>query len=416
MKALIRLDKALKRISALIDYVWPLDWIPNLLSLNFRNHVLFICSPSDCFISENGSLRSNVFLPIQTYLDKYRIGYTSLLWRRCKSRASSSIPCLLHKHLGPVFKSKILSKLLLQFTKPEIVVGIGWSKEFADAAKTLNVPLIEPIHGFGLSREDYVYGINQSVGSPPDVFIVFDDITYDTLSSNKQKRFDVIRCRHSEINAEPRENVFKNNQCLMRERTKTVLITLQHGYDGTHEFLAGILPNGFIHNSLLEVIKTRSDLNWIIKAHPAQLVSPRWPAILHSLRSHLGSCAHVEFEKYNHESTVSLLGRCDLHITMMSGTIVEADLLGVPSIGLCPTLHTSGIAGDAFIPQRESGMLVCCKLNAALISEEIDRLLKRKEVANKPYDKLTKEWRLPDAGEVVYGFLGKRAEKSDKTR
>ena len=52
---------------------------------------------------------------------------------------------------------------------------------------------------------------------------------------------------------------------------------------------------------------------------------------------------------------------------MSSGTIVEAALLEIPSIGLCPTLLKSGILSDAFQPADEKGLLVKCPLKKDII-------------------------------------------------
>jgi hypothetical protein len=237
---------------------------------------------------------------------------------------------------------------------------------------------------------------------------VFDNVTYNTLRFNKKQNFNVIRCKNEVAKTDSKNKLLVKETSNSLVKKKTVLVTLQHGYAGTHKFLCGILPNGIIHDSLIEVVKRRLDLDWIFKAHPAQLASPEWPSILDFLRSEFGGCAHVEFEKYNNKPAADILKKCDLHITMLSGTIVEADLLGVPSIGLCPTLRIGRISGDFFLPQRKSRMLKCCELNTTKILKTINFLLKLKDNKKEQLKKIEKEKHFPDAGRVVYQLLRKR--------
>jgi hypothetical protein len=56
---------------------------------------------------------------------------------------------------------------------------------------------------------------------------------------------------------------------------------------------------------------------------------------------------------------------------MGSGSIVEASLMGVPSIALCPSLAKNGILSDAFDYAKAKKLLIKCPLQKEKIVNSI---------------------------------------------
>jgi UDP-N-acetylglucosamine 2-epimerase len=262
----------------------------------------------------------------------------------------------------------------------------------------------EPIHGFAISKKDPIYG-TKSKYNFPDVFLTFDDQSFKTLSCNKFSTAKIIQCQHPFRQRQVYFGKQKNKkQNLLNKNKKRyiILYTLQHGYDGSRDYLTKISNNGLIYNEVVETLKKIKDAFIIIKGHPVQLHSDAWPRLQKTLNELFSGVKNVDCKNY-HFFDISYLLKCaDLHITMSSGTITEAALFNVPSIGLCPTLRKGKIFGEAFISEKESAMLETTEINKNKILKLVTKKLKKRKSKNYIFEKK------PLMGNVILNLSAKK--------
>lgn len=345
---------------------------------------LFVCSTADLNVSNGTSCFSRFLAPAMHELREKGFSVECRLWPSLKC----DIPKTYYRRLSILLRSETLSRYFLKyFKKPGALIVIGSKYSLCEAAKKLSIPIIETAHGFGLDKDDYIWGIGCRLNPTVDQIIAFDDQTYEVLNSNRISPGKAVRCAHPYISSiiHTAPAVPGVSQLMLDEKSRHVpklklgssaLVTLQHGYDGTIDAFSGIIPNGIIHYSLLEVIHESPDINWIIKLHPCQVTNRNlYKKTMHVLRSSLDSLENVSIVARPKYDIMELIASSDFHITMTSGTIIEAALIGVPSIGLCPSLRKEGVMQYAFSYAKHSRMLTLADLNKYSISAAIYRLL-----------------------------------------
>lgn len=283
------------------------------------------------------------------------------------------------------FSKREIFKIFLKVVKPNAVIAIGWDEEVLQILKQKKILSIEPVHGFGLSCFDYKSWIEPKLknNSCPDCFLCFDNQTYKTFQSKLPKNHNVFRARYQGDRRSRLLKPFNEYQKLKlrkirKKYKKIVLYTLQHGYDGSRESLKNILENGVIHCEVIETIKKNPRIFFLIKGHPVQLQSQKWESIQVLLQENLKNLQNSDSVNFHYCDVYSLLKASDLHVTMMSGVIVEAAKLGLVSIGLCPSLKKSGLLKNSFRDAKNKKLLKIIDLKEQKISSTLRQLLKRK--------------------------------------
>jgi hypothetical protein len=308
---------------------------------------------------------------------------------------------------------KYFWRFIIARLKPKVVVGISLHKSLCYFAKKNNAIVIELYHGFGRGAANTVYFQrfeDPSLSSTwPDSIILYDFQSYSVLSARLQNKTDLALARNywdDFMNCVP-SSYFDDLLGRIKNQASrfdhVVLISLQHGYDGSRSHLSGILDNGLIHEQVLRLIRDTPDVLFLIKPHPVQLARSDWKKkrlIFVNLES---SCENVEFNSVESLDIVSALSVSDAHITMSSGCIYEAGMLGVPSIGLCPTLQKGGVMADAFSFSEDRGLLERGVLN----SSDLDEFMK-KIILRTPFKKLATE---ENVGLSAADIVAKQLEK-----
>lgn len=221
------------------------------------------------------------------------------------------------------------------------IVAVTPSKIFCKVANSEGIPVFELIHGIGYQKEyiksHYIHNISPL--EIPQYFICFDKITYTSFLKYFPKE-RIIGVKHHLVSRFfPGSNLGILDEWRLQKKTmkklacykKTVLVSLQWGFDGELEELKGVIKNGVIHDSLIDAInETKEDIAWIIRLHPVQLTVPykRHLALIIALENKYSNVI------FNDVSTVPLpevLNYCDSHITAISMTCYEAAWLGVHS-------------------------------------------------------------------------------------
>jgi hypothetical protein len=338
------------------------------------SHVFFICAKEDHGIRIKNATISQILDPMRYQLEERKILCASFFWCEAPKNSISQFypyyPIFPFLHLP--FGLKVFFAL---FGKPKVICAIGWNKSILEYAKKNNILTVEPIHGFGLGKSDYVWGTKQNIKYAPDIFLAYDNQTFETLKSNKYKKFKVIRCAHHGFDRQTiapfmNKRLFKKTKKSIKSK-KIILVTLQHGYDGARKQLNHLISNGLIHDELAAALKSLSQKFIIIKAHPVQIINSTWQDTLKKLKSIFHGYKFIDTKKFHCEDIFELLKITDLHITMGSGSIVEASLMGVPSIALCPSLAKNGILSDAFDYAKAKKLLIKCPLQKEKIVNSI---------------------------------------------
>lgn len=357
-----------RSITNLIDLIWSGDW--------GRVDCLFICASVDRTLLADGRLYSRILDPIGYFLKikDYKIKHISWDFDRRKYYFK-------YKYIGLVTRSHTFSFLFLKYICcPKVIVAIGWTEAFLSAAKLLKIPTVEPLHGFGLDADTLLYGTNNKIKLTPETFIAYDDQSFQTLNNNIFKNFSVKRCSHPYI-----ENFFFNKDSrrfygdlidrLKGDYSKLGLITLQHGYEGSRDFLKNILPNGLIHESLVNTIYAQTEIFWIVRAHPVQFARGDWLETLASLQKLFKSHPNIDVDSFHTVDIVEVISRVDIHITMMSGAIEECALFDIPTVALCPTLANGGLMQNAFLSARTKGLLYLSDLSETAIADMLSKAM-----------------------------------------
>lgn len=285
---------------------------------------------------------------------------------------------------GPVaaaewrFKREVaLYSRLLRTVSPELVLSIQPPAALCVAAKALGVRVVEAMHGTNMSLSDPIFGAHMR--SPdevlPDAVISFDDVTHATVSKHFEGRTPLslrgidpwlhsLRRRSSDAPAPSAAG-------------RTVLVTLQWGYDGERDSLSGVVPNGILHPAVERAIEGlgRAGVAVGIRMHPVQLNSPGYRRHRQYIEALARRLPHVEFERASAEPLPLLLDQASAHLTMSSSSVGEAVAAGVPTLLLCPTLHAGGANHGLFRELEPSGLATFGRLDADGISSWIDEQL-----------------------------------------
>jgi CDP-glycerol glycerophosphotransferase (TagB/SpsB family) len=95
-------------------------------------------------------------------------------------------------------------------------------------------------------------------------------------------------------------------------------------------YTSGVVARNFWAEILdsIESAPDSSDLYWIIKLHPRDKTRPKWESTIRRRQIQRVKVFEGEFDFY------MLLAACDVHISFISTTLIEAAILGKPNLGL----------------------------------------------------------------------------------
>lgn len=249
---------------------------------------------------------------------------------------------------------RYFEKWLYIFKKinPKAIFVIDASSEMCTAARELDIPLIEVLHGIGYVRLPWDWN-SRTVNELPTHVLCLDSISYKNLSELSAKGIVLKEIPHPWYKRFSSGNkdhgldpTWTSKPYFIPEGMKMILISLTWGYDGDHgeypEF-ANIIPSGLFPEELVEVIdQTCNEVFYCIRRHPLQLMQDQYSRQIHFLDEFVGRRKNCEFIKSSKATLISLLGHANGHITMISMTSFDAALMGVKTLFLCPTLLPQG--------------------------------------------------------------------------
>lgn len=252
---------------------------------------------------------------------------------------------------------------VLQRLQPAFIVAIQPPLGMCKAARDLGIGIIEAMHGTSYSLADKLFQAHMSLPEEqlPHAMLCFDETSLATIQA---------RIGDRGISAHLSDDPWKHMTRLSASRVaatlpdqpawkKTILITLQWGYDGERDTLSNIIPNGILHPAL-EAAMTSGDLRdvrFLIRMHPIQVIKLGYG----HHRKYIAGLAQdnpgIEWERATSDPLPIILDQVDGHITMSSSTVGEASEDGIPSLTLCPTLHEGGAHYGFFREIEEKGLL-----------------------------------------------------------
>jgi hypothetical protein len=257
---------------------------------------------------------------------------------------------ILNRNLLPSnFAHHFIYRKALEKSRPSFIIVIGASAALCKAANTLNIPVLELLHGMGYDR--IYWGWDKApVENLPTHILSTDATSTKTFSPLTSKGIKIIEIPHPWYKRFIKEAVKCNldNKWLEKPKIlpsnkKIILVSISWGYDGDHSpidyFYQDILPNGLLPLGLIKVImQTQNDVFWCLRRHPVQVYNDKYDKQITFLNSITREYQNCEWSESTSSTLISLLSHCDGHITMNSMTSYDAACMGVKSLLLCPTL------------------------------------------------------------------------------
>jgi hypothetical protein len=231
---------------------------------------------------------------------------------------------------------------------PKIIFTIGASAPLCRAAKKRGIKIVEVLHGLGYDNIKWGWA-EKLFNELPDYILSLDRISTKSFKQLQNKGVIVSEIPHpwykrfangnSNTNADPK---WLNNSLQLTDGKKVILVSLVWGYDGDHgeyECYANILPNGLMYDQLIEAIKgTQNKIFWCLRRHPVQIRSTEYDYQITFLNNLVNQYKNVEWVESTNATLLSMLLKCDGHVTMSSMSSYDAALMGVKTLLLCPTL------------------------------------------------------------------------------
>lgn len=316
--------------------------------------------------------------------DQVKDGTFTLNRRALRARLRAAWPGLLRPSRAleaRVEREASLYRDLLETLRPELVFAIQPPWAMCHAARQLGIAVVEAMHGSNVSLDDRIFA--EHMAHPdhmlPHYVLGFDDVTFATFATHCAGRnITALRANDPWMQA-CRRRWARERQAAGRTDDrpagKSVLVSLQWGYDGERKSLSGIIPNGILHPAIEGAIAatSRCGIRFLVRLHPIQMTSPGYRHHRRYIESLASRHPHVEVQRATHDPLPLLLEEVSCHITMSSSSVGEATAARVPSLMLCPTLHPGG-AHDGFFKELErEGAVTFGRLDVDAIAEWIGR-------------------------------------------
>jgi len=340
-----------------------------------KKEFLFLCHESDMGETINGKMYSKLLDPVFEELDNR--GFTCLHVTRGSSQIKEktyhnslsydqlrlfyskwwwfkrNFLKLINLVLPNQFKIVLSNDLdrnyfnaILTTSKVNAIFCIGAFRKLCEQATHRGVVVIEVLHGIGYTHPlPPDFDENLPKEQLPDIVLSFDDVSTQTFTKlSKQKKLVVRQIdnywykmfKDDRIPEEWKRTIDK------KHFKKTVLYSLQWGYDRDHEHFEGILDNGILPNSILDLIKrTENDVLWLLRLHPIQLRSESYESHRSFIKELSLKRSNIEYHLSSTLPLPSVMPFADFHISMMSMTSYDAAYFGLKSLLMCPTLNTT---------------------------------------------------------------------------
>jgi hypothetical protein len=238
---------------------------------------------------------------------------------------------------------------ILKLSRPNVIFVIGCVPELAIAARNNNILIVEPLHGFGYTKVPWGWSeFNKEY--LPNIIICFDAISANTFRELEKKDVRIYqinsmwlrRFKKENWNKLPDQWRFSLNK--LNNNNKNILVSLTWGYAGDHDDkteFKGILSNGLLPESIIEIIKyTQDSINWYFRLHPKHLRNKnkysRHFNLLNKLKSEF---KNVEWEISSFIPLPLMVETVSGVISMSSMVPYDAAKCGVKSLILCPTIN-----------------------------------------------------------------------------
>ena len=188
---------------------------------------------------------------------------------------------------------------------PKAIFVIGATSEMCLAARKLNIPIIEVLHGIGYYRIPWNWDL-KSVNELPTHIFCLDVISHRNFSILSQKGIVLKTIPHpwyKRFNLSAKDSnldsTWISKPDFIPKDKKIVLISLTWGYDGDHgaypEF-ADIIPNGLLPEELIRVIEhTCDEVFYCIRRHPLQIMQAQYNRQIRFLEEFVDGHKNCEF-------------------------------------------------------------------------------------------------------------------------
>ncbi|WP_282018324.1 hypothetical protein [Salegentibacter mishustinae] len=261
---------------------------------------------------------------------------------------------------------------IIKLTKPQFVVGLVYYSNpiygLNLAANKLGIPSIDLQHG-GLGTAHPAYNFskvpNEGYNILPKVFWAWNDSSYkDILNWSKNTPHKVINGGNPWIGYLSKKMAVSGHKDFSSNNKPVILFTLQ--------------PIGDVISSyFLEVIaKTKDRFNWWLRFHP-RMTEIEKNAIVDRFKRN-DSLEAIEYEYSTSSPLPVAINECDLHISLSSGSVIEAAMMNKYSLIISETgaNYYANIIADGW---AES----CLSENVDVIIEKIEASLNKKSLVNK---------------------------------
>ncbi len=220
--------------------------------------------------------------------------------------------------------------LILKKINPKLVVLQCWygvkQMAFSLAAHELNIPVVEIQHGIAAGGETHPAYYNWKAiptggyGVMPDYMWVWDEYDYDAMKTWAKRSLRPFIGGHPMnllwCDSKNSLNLFYQDKysAIVGRKQKTILVSLQRRY---------IYPKWFI-----DYINSHDEYKWLIRLHP--VVDKQEILFLEQISNK----ENIKKDEISLFPLEILLKRVDLHITMTSSVVLDAEVFKCPSIVL----------------------------------------------------------------------------------
>ena len=301
------------------------------------NTVVLIDSSADRYLCVNGVYQSPLIERISDILKGN--GINELRFDRPSWKTGFQKPNNQNYIMGAYILIWLVKQLTLKFFKKKVnnklIVGIGINPVVNFLARIAHITTVEVSHGFCFTKLPWGWD-NLSSHYLPRKVIVFDKVSMLAFKQHKHGAGipRPILAQH------PRYEIPHGNS----DKTtcsKSVLIALQWGYDGDDKNYSGVLENGIIPCSILELIKEKTDKNFVIRLHP-KMVTSEYTKFVQRVEKLFLKCPNTKIDYCTDNDLTDTLLNSSLVVSMYSTISFEAANLGIKSVVMCPSLLDGG--------------------------------------------------------------------------
>jgi len=240
------------------------------------------------------------------------------------------------------FKSRAF-QVVLKRVAPKIIMGIHLPAPLVLAAKKLNIPTLEILHGIGHYQVIREWRMAHDPYLLPDGVLAFDQKSLSTYSEYKKKRIFLVGLPHpldQKIKCKYDNMIFKEIRLTEgASRKKKIIFSLQVGKRLAQFSSMDEIVGSMLTVEMLEAIKlTQDTVDWHFKFHPIQLIKPQYKSQLDLIRKLADSLDNVFYNFVNLHNPSQYLDQFDGHITIRSMFSYECASVGVPTLALSRSL------------------------------------------------------------------------------